>query len=532
MNKIRLSAILFFIFGLLSTLSGFFSFSTRVYFSLFILVAFLIINIKKKYKIIFPGFLLLIIFHTSINLYYLLLSSSGIFSYISELSECISFLLICLPIFTTLRNKQFFLYGILSSILFFSLVSLLNYFNLINSNLLPYHQYWENLGRSSLTFSDPNEYGVFTAIILSFLIYIFCSTKLKLSKYSQLIIIVLLFITASFSGSRTLYLGTIISVLIYFFSKKNFLKFLIPLLFILTLVFSVSNTDLCKNTPNNIKRICNSFDYNNLKTTLYSRTVFTRLNLEIFKDNKLVGVGNNNFEDVLPEYKDQLGLKLNNWIDNPNSFYLGILSELGILGFLVFLLDLFFIRYLSKSNIFNSACKNSILTFSILLFTGPHLNYLSVAILLNYLFSNLEFESKLNSKYLILNSILLTIIFSLTLIKTKEREYGLFPYETNDIGKFQWTSGKFRKRFNCENNVISFRIRAVHPDIISNPITISLDNEEEIIRKIINSFNNEIINFKCKSNSTISGTVSRVWAPEDMLESTDARKLGIQIYEK
>jgi O-antigen ligase len=177
---------------------------------------------------------------------------------------------------------------------------------------------------------------------------LFFSNRIKHHIFTLLIS--LLFFAAIISGERmsVLKLFLFIILLNIFFIKKNFKFFNILIVFFI-LTFSVYQNDYLKNkyivvTNNQIGNP--SVLKNNSQHYAHYYTAF-----KIFENNKLFGTGFRSFRISCKQYQNLEIFFYKGCNTHPHNFILEILSEQGIVGFLIFLSAIFlFVKRFLRSN--------------------------------------------------------------------------------------------------------------------------------------------------------------------------------------
>lgn len=240
-------------------------------------------------------------------------------------------------------------------------------------------------GRNSSFFYDELKAGGF----IFGLGYLFISLYYYYFKDKKITLLLLLLITIAcfLTGERS---NTIKSLILFFFMTVMILKPLNKkkiIIFFLTLIFSVMIVPkLNKNVTDRLINFNHFGDYkkNNyidkyLSTQWGSHAVGSYL---IFKDNLLFGVGNKNFRYVCNKYESVVKQDYNTvrtvCSTHPHQIYYELLSEHGLVGFIVILFIFFYIIYdrsKNKLNIINlTALMYLIITFLPLLPSGSFFN--------------------------------------------------------------------------------------------------------------------------------------------------------------
>lgn len=525
----------YFILGSLLPLFGAVSLKSKIFVLLVLLIASIISNRSIKIILFFKFFFVLISVDYIFDL--LFLFNEEIFSFSDQkflltTFEYLSFLVLLTPFFIKKDTDNNFISGALVSLSILSVIFLLD--QKFNLHLFQVSNFWKSQGREAIFFSDPNAFGVFFALIFPFyLSKIFDSNKLPRCTFF-IVLTAVSFIAATYSGSRTMIIGIVVSTICFFLFKfKAKKKFIILSLIVIAIVFSAvtyNSSSLCRYFHQSANRICKSLDLNQLTKSLYSRSVFTKLNFALIKDYPYTGVGLNQFEKKLPLYKEKLNINIGNWSDNPNNFYLGIVSELGIIGFLFFLLGLLHLRFNLESSNIAIAKKSAVIAILVMLLTGPHFNFVEITIFGTWLIST-SVTSKKTSVLISILSILLIIQYLILKIPLySEREFGLYAFEHNEYGDFQWTRKKFKKLIKCSNGKLYYTFRSTNPDISDNPLKLSYEINGEKRELIFNNTEpNRLINI-CTEDSYIRGRLSRDFKPSEVLDVKDDRNLGVQLY--
>ena len=219
-------------------------------------------------------------------------------------------------------------------------------------NTLGFKSYLE--GRVASFFGDElivgTFYHFFSLIVLSYFIK---------NKYPNFLVIFLIITIISISfmiGERANFLKLFFSIILLslFVSKINFIKkaslVFLTLLIIGTIFYS--NDSLKKRYYNQISIIYSIDGFKKyFRESSYGAHQSTAF--EIFKDNKLFGVGLKNFrEESKKDIYENPNYKLTKGRDttHPHQIHLELLSEIGLIGYFSFFILIFFSIFISAKN--------------------------------------------------------------------------------------------------------------------------------------------------------------------------------------
>lgn len=420
--------------------------------------------------------------------------------------------------------------GLIISLTIAFLLSILDYFEIID--FLAQDYFWKKQGRYYFTFSDPNSFGLFCLLAL---ILLFDYQK-KLSAYKKYFIIflsVVVLCLAFLSGSRTYLVGLIIFIafVLYLNHKKYFLISLISLsaLFVSHNLFSNFSSEYIINlknlVPTGTHRIIDGLLVANINETFFSRAIFLKLNVGVINEYPLTGVGFNHFRDFILEIAHLNNINIGNWKDNTNNFYLGIISELGFIGFIAFLIVFLSFRIDKNSS---PILRAGLYTFLIALFFGPHLEFIEICILFSILVAKTTNSKNLNYKFYFIPFIIIYIFIYKDVSFKVER--GLYNKEQVGNKTYQWTSTNSRFLLLCENNTAQLKVKTF-PQLKENPnfkIKIKYNNQE-----YIRSFNKNLeerISIDCQKSLMVEISANSCFFPAEHFSSNDKRCLGVQVY--
>ena len=349
-DNIRLYAIFIIIFGLLAFLvldKG----GRPFYFIPFIMVSScllvfiytnLSIDLKNKINYKDPVFLSLFLFLAASFV-------SAIFSVNKYVSYSYTFYLLSL-ILVFLVISGIYIVGHIKKILYFILgLALLEsvisiYFLFISTGIFD-----TNKTRMVGTFYWPNPLAGFLLFGIPISLYLFWQSKKK--RFFYLIPCSLILAVFVLTYSKGAYLSIIVPILIlsYYYReiiKKEFLVKVLALVFLSAiLVFGISEINKRTYSEDTYSaNFVNTLDIKEEEMSSITRLAYYKGAFDISLDNKLIGTGANTFEYVYPQYQDS-PVERSRFVHN---YYLKVLSEMGIfgfLGFMSFVLGLAFIGF-------------------------------------------------------------------------------------------------------------------------------------------------------------------------------------------
>jgi hypothetical protein len=246
--------------------------------------------------------------------------------------------------------------------------------------------FWTGINRLSGTFSDPNAQGI--CLALSYFLIAGDKRGRESSRWFFVLLSILIVVAGLLSGSRSFVLALIIGALVGAWWKSRRLV-IVSLLAGMALILSVSLLDLYTPwfsqvvssdlIPEGGRRVLMSCSVVRATESFFSRGIFFRMGLGLFEHFPLFGVGVNQFRSYVPALVAQLGLDIGGWTDNSNNFYLGLLTELGLLGTLVFIVTVAGRALVVKGA--DTFCLSGLIVLGFLLLTGPHLDFPEVLFL-------------------------------------------------------------------------------------------------------------------------------------------------------
>ena len=270
-------------------------------------------------------------------------------------------------------NKDLFIKIFIISISFSFIILIIDsFFQFFHgSNLIgfPY-----NSGRLTSFFGDERILGSYLSRMIPILFAVLFLNYYKLKNFTIFAIIVLILsdIIIYLSGERTAFFYLILfSILVIFLTKKFKILRLSALIVSLIIVFVLSlNFNSVKNRmvnrtidqiysgdPNTDEKKVNIF-------TVQHETIY-KTAFKIFKDNIIIGIGPKNFRKVCEKEQYKTFTEQDRSIDgcqaHPHNTYLQLLTETGVIGFLVLFFLFLYINYMFFRHKYLDIIKNIVL---------------------------------------------------------------------------------------------------------------------------------------------------------------------------
>ncbi|EKD28809.1 MAG: O-antigen polymerase [uncultured bacterium] len=188
------------------------------------------------------------------------------------------------------------------------------------------------VGIEVLSSSDPNDVAIIFTMILPFSFYFISKQKNLFFKAMHITFLVVIISAIIVTGSRGGYLGTMIALLSYFFivNKRKIFNFLFATFVFFVLIISFM-------PENYMNRFTSMFDKSDYNYEEGGRLEIWKRSLKTIVISPQ-GVGINNFQVAEGQRKTEAGLS-GKWQVAHNS-YLQVVVELGIIGFIFYLLFL------------------------------------------------------------------------------------------------------------------------------------------------------------------------------------------------
>ncbi|MGZ8887863.1 MAG: O-antigen ligase family protein, partial [Nitrososphaeraceae archaeon] len=495
--------------------------------------------------------------------------------------------------------------------------------------------YWVESGRLNSTFTDPNALGAYCVLIFPIFLSLIIFTKRWYLKLLFSILFIPFILMIFFSGSRSALLGIFLSLIIFFIygiiryikylatlnKRKRLINISVILVVILLIAVSLSGIFLTENKLKNgflevglIHRSIQSFNtlvshfkkdglIESLKSISNYRYIYWNMAINMGKEYPLNGVGIGSYIIELPDYLESFETGFRQ-IDFAGNYYLQVLAELGLPG-LVLILFLFFIiikktllyynykRRINEININDRLLFGffiSFITMLVVLFFGPHTNFMEIqfifwtviSLIIVYIKINqLKSASENNSNVLenkklfprkpltlsnklnitlgqkislslilliFLSSYMISSITTLSIYAKQNRndfenQYGFSNYDKLEDKMVRWTSIDASEVITKEGSILIIPIQDGYPEEkyikIKEPpeplvVKIYIDNlMVEKIKLEDDSWYNIRINIPDFTNNkfTLTLVMNRSWVPKVLGLNNDTRALGARVGE-
>lgn len=442
--------------------------------------------------------------------------------------------------------RQNFLSGLLAGVCLALPLTVLQGLQLLH--LPNQSEFWSSIGRFVGTFSDPNSFGIFVALLVPVLWSV-------PQRGARLLALAWLAAAVLWSGSRSLYLGVLVLSLGALWAVKRKVALIIVALAVVALVVWNSlllpyhSVLLTSGLPVGLTRLLESVSLRTLPDALFSRSAFGSLALEVWGQHPMFGVGLGAFRHWVAPYAESLGLGLHAWSDNPNNFYLGVAAELGLMGLLALLWGLASWRWRDGST---RTERLAVVVLAVLLIFGPHLDFDEVALLAAFSFASavrLRTASTAltgdgffvwhRSLGQALTAIAAVLVVIAVFIKSSGLPHGFYLWEMDESRQLvRWTARGARAIFVCDggNELARFatvNVRAHASSLVSAPLRVKLLTQREELRELDIATSEKVaLQLSCGALPWILVRleVDRIWVPRLVGLGADSRALGVQVW--
>ncbi|MFN8674012.1 MAG: O-antigen ligase family protein [Candidatus Sericytochromatia bacterium] len=202
---------------------------------------------------------------------------------------------------------------------------------------------------ASMPLARSNDLGAYLLLIFPLAFSNFLYEEERYSdKFIYAFTALLSFITILATFSRGIWVSAIFAMILiltlgFRILKKNIIS--VSIIGILSFIPLILKWDLIVNRFLSLQNIFNSSE-----NSIEWRKSLLKSCLNIFYDNPIIGTGLNTFSQVLPAYQEKPGY----FSIDPHNYYLKLLAETGVIGFLAFIIFVLSILYMSFKAFTNS----------------------------------------------------------------------------------------------------------------------------------------------------------------------------------
>lgn len=421
-----------------------------------------------------------------------------------------------------------------------SLFALMQSLGLIPFTLPNQTSFWTSIHRVSGLMSDPNALGIVMALSLWCLALrtVEFGTRVGVTEILWAALVVM---AGAVSGSRTFLLAcAILAIALTWHFARRF--FLAAVGGGVAIICAVTALDLYSpvlqqlqahaTTPEGIKRGVLSLSLLRISDTFASRSLFLDIAKHLIEGHVAFGIGAERFSDYVPLVGVRSGL-VKGWTDNANNLYVGLLVEVGVVGFLLFMAAL----ANRKRSVVGSLplATGTLWGLGALMITGPHIQFPEVMILVAFLMGSTTVERQITLRSRIALAALAVV---LGLYSSGTREQGVFAWDDSGRGAVRWLSNHARIQLQCQHGEdgaqATTRLRAMYVPQ-REPLEVRVLRGSGIVQKLsfTRSQVEQELHFKCADDErelALSVVTLPPWSPYRAWpgQSGDRRILGVQ----
>lgn len=197
--------------------------------------------------------------------------------------------------------------------------------------------------------------------------------------------------------------------------------------------------------PEGLVRGISAMSLGRLHETFFSRRLFLGVSLEMWAQAPWYGVGADAYRHYVVPVGAKLGT-LQNWSDNANNFYLGVLTELGSLGALAFFVSAVSRRVPASPE--RSLHVSALIMLATILVLGPHVDFPEVLLPVACLVGGATVAAvhgRLSHGYIVVVLCLAGIIGAM------KRECGVYAWRATADGFERWLSPDAAVQLACDH---------------------------------------------------------------------------------
>lgn len=453
------------------------------------------------------------------------------------------------------RNRDGFVAGIVFGLVPGAILTAMQLTGVLPSLYINQNAVWNSLHRGVGSFTDANAFGIFSILVLP-VVFAWAKKRQSIGIMLGFFLIALWLGLGLLSGSRSFVVGLGIYALfiLYQLGKRYFYGALLGLLFGVLIVngFATFSPELysqaTSSLPLSLQRVLSSVNFSVAGEALFSRQAFLQAAIHMWMQYPLFGVGFGGFRFAYPTIAAQLGIDTGVWTDNANNFYLGVLSEMGLVGFICLILS--FIQ--CKWNRFEkfswqAPLGKGLVCLLVLLLVGPHIDFDEVALLAALFLGSVVTPRPLESNNY-LKAVLAIVLFAGVFYSLSHLDRGFYSWEKGNGKMLRWTERRARGVIECAaDSEATLVLAALNPDLGKYPLLAEIRTDNgRVVTKQISSPGAQKVKISCLDASSkeqkeegISPpevkkiyyqlSLSRVWTPAWYGQGADKRVLGVQV---
>jgi hypothetical protein len=385
--------------------------------------------------------------------------------------------------------------------------------------------FWLSIHRYSGLYSDPNAFGVVTALLVPLL-------WIQSGRAGKGVAAVLL-IGGLLSGSRTMILGIAVwgvaTLWCFVLSRSQRVMLVVGGVVLLGAIGEPSLNDTLRSVlpSTTSERVLRTVNWDTAGEMVWNRSLYSQLAIGAWRRAPFTGVGLERFYEIQGEVASEQGRDLAGWRDNANNFYLKILAEMGAVGLVLTVGALLAFGWsLKKSDPINPV----LLSLAVMLLTGPHLDFDEVKYLATVLLAFASAPAVVGLSHRVIVGGVMALYGGAVVVNYRTPlDWGLYPVESLEGKHYRWSSGVGYFTV-CADRPIAIRFRSLEPAVAAHPIEVRFtvaDGGEEAQRIASNSWHT--LQIPTEGRQRVRFVVDRVWSPKAAGLGADARSLGIYL---
>jgi hypothetical protein len=219
------------------------------------------------------------------------------------------------------------------------------------------------------------------------------------------------------------------------------------------------------------------------------------------------------------------------WTDTPNNLYFGLLAELGIIGFLIFIFEVRKISWTrsAEPGIF---LKAGVLVFLLMLFFGTHIYFVECSLIGAFILGCCVTERgekkwPAGTASWLYRGTLIVGIVALLFGVHRSMEYGWYPWERDIDGSYtRWSVPRAQSLQRCKDDRVTFEI------VLPPQRIVEIRSPFDVMNLMTTPSRWQEVSMDCNGavRLPLSFKVSKGWIPAvDSPETNEWRTLGVRL---